>query len=522
VARTAAAVVVLGTATLLGVAGAIRPGWLLALAAAISFVGLLLALLVEARTAVVLLIPLVALGGVAVAFVWPTATILGAALIVVAALLRRAPVHALLTALLLSAFEGALKLRLAIEGAPSPRTIGALAIDLSLFSAIAGLVIRDRATTLRTLWGQLNRFERVALGLLVGWLAVSVLQTAQSGDVVAGVQGFRLSQAYAVAALAGLLIFRSGLSEERVTRLLLYVLAAVSAYAALRTITGPTGSEVTFIDERSGQGALGTAGRALGGFSSPFGVASFLVPASVFGLVLAYLRERDRLLSAFAAVTAAVGVVGSYVRTGLVALAAGAAFLAAMLARGRGLTRRQRLVPVALIVVLLAGGYAGSVLTSDVSDLAKQRSEGLKDPLGDESLNTRLDTWGDTLERVADEPLGSGLGTIGHATFTGERDSDVFTDNSYLKVIREQGVIVGPLFVLGLLGFTGAIAVRLSRAGPTRHPVGVAALAGFVSFMVLAVMAEYFEQPGKVLAWMLLGIAAWEAFLKVSPGENAA
>ena len=190
IARAAAALLMLGTATLLGLAGAIHPGWLLALAGAISFVGLILALLLEARTAVVLLVPLVALAGMALAFVWPTATILGAVMIVMAGLLRRAPVHALLTALLLSAFEGALKLRLAIEGTPSPRTIGALAIDFSLFSAIAGLLIRDRAATLRAVWVNLTRFERGASGLLVFWLAVSVLQTAQSGDVVAGFRAF--------------------------------------------------------------------------------------------------------------------------------------------------------------------------------------------------------------------------------------------------------------------------------------------------------------------------------------------
>ena len=228
--------------------------------------------------------------------------------------------------------------------------------------------------------------------------------------------------------------------------------------------------------------------------------------------MLAYLRERDRVLSAFTAVTAAVGVVGSYVRTGLVAVAAGAAFMAAMLLPERRLTRRQRLLYLLLVLLLAAGGYVGSLLTSDVSDLAEKRAEGLKEPLADESLEIRFETWERVLDQIADEPLGSGLGTIGHATFTSGKDSDVFTDNSYLKVVREQGVIVGPLFVLALLAFIGAITLRLVRAGPSRHPVGTAALSAFVGFMLLAVMAEYFEQPGKALAWTMLGIAAYEAF----------
>jgi hypothetical protein len=302
-----------------------------------------------------------------------------------------------------------------------------------------------------------------------------------------------------------------------VTRLLLGVLAIASGYAALRIITGPTGSEVSFVDERTAQAALGTTGRGLGGFSSPFGLASFVVPATVFGVGLAYLRERDRVLAAMTAVTAGVAVVGSYVRTGLVAVAAGAAVMAAMSASDRGQPWRRRFLPLALVVLLAGAGYLGSLLTSDASDLAKQRSEGLKDPLADESLKIRLETWERVLDKIADEPLGSGLGTVGGATSTSGKDRVVFTDNSYLKIVREQGVIVGPLFVLALLAFTVAIAMRLARAGPTRDPVGTAALCAFVGFTLLAVMAEYFEQPGKMLAWTMLGIAAWAAFCSDRP-----
>jgi hypothetical protein len=33
-----------------------------------------------------------------------------------------------------------------------------------------------------------------------------------------------------------------------------------------------------------------------------------------------------------------------------------------------------------------------------------------------------------------------------------------------------------------------------------------------VAFLLLCVMGEYIEQPGKGLAWTLLGIASWEAY----------
>jgi hypothetical protein len=40
----------------------------------------------------------------------------------------------------------------------------------------------------------------------------------------------------------------------------------------------------------------------------------------------------------------------------------------------------------------------------------------------------------------------------------------------------------------------------------------VAALVGFVTFLVLCVTGENIEQPGKAMVWAMLGIAAWEGY----------
>ena len=85
------------------------------------------------------------------------------------------------------------------------------------------------------------------------------------------------------------------------------------------------------------------------------------------------------------------------------------------------------------------------------------------------------------------------------------------TDNSYMKVLQEQGVLGGLLFMAGLGGLVVLLALRLARIGVTRRPLGTAALTGFSGFLVLMLMGEYIEQPGKLLAWTLLGVAAWEA-----------
>ena len=140
--------------------------------------------------------------------------------------------------------------------------------------------------------------------------------------------------------------------------------AASSARAARRS---------SFALERTEQAALGEADRNVGSFSSVFGLAGYLAPAGVFGLVLGYLRHRERVLSWTMAALAVVGVIGSYVRTALVAFVAGAAFLAAILTGGRDVPRRARTAAIAMIFVIGGVCYAGAVSVSSRSDLAEQR-----------------------------------------------------------------------------------------------------------------------------------------------------
>jgi hypothetical protein len=53
------------------------------------------------------------------------------------------------------------------------------------------------------------------------------------------------------------------------------------------------------------------------------------------------------------------------------------------------------------------------------------------------------------------------------------------------------------------------------------RPIGAAALAGSLTFFLLALDSETIEQPGKVVAWTLLGIALWEAYGRTGSQTNA-
>jgi len=454
---------------------------------------------------------------VGVAFAILPATTLACVLLgLVAFLALREPALAYLLVLLLFGAEGTLKLALSREGTwahTDPLAVGAVLLDLALVFAVAGLVLRDRGATPLEAWRNAGRPARVAIAALGAWLVASALQTAQGGDLVVGVAGFRLTQAYVIAAVAGLLLLeRTGWERERLIQLTLLCIGLPAAYAALRSLVGPDPLERQFALDRPGVPAYGDVFRAVGSFSGAVGMASFLVPTAVFSLLLALQVPRVRVLGLLVFASASVGVVASYARVGLVGLVVGLCFGGA-LALAIGASTRTRKALVAVCLVVAVGVVSGSVVVaSQTSSVLSTRAEAFLDPGSDESLQIRLATWERTIDDVRAAPLGSGLGTVGRASGLGT-DPTVTTDNSFLKILREQGVAVAPLFLLGLLALVATIGLGLRRTPSADRGIGIAALAGFVSFLALAVAGEYVEQPGKLLAWTLLGVAAWAAWV---------
>lgn len=65
---------------------------------------------------------------------------------------------------------------------------------------------------------------------------------------------------------------------------------------------------------------------------------------------------------------------------------------------------------------------------------------------------------------------------------------------------------MGALFATLIAASAGVVRRELPR-----RAVGVAALAGSISFLLVGLSSEAIEQPGKVLGWLLLGVALWAA-----------
>jgi hypothetical protein len=441
--------------------------------------------------------------------VWPEFTLVLLAVAAVGVLAARAPVWAFAVAVPLFGLEGLVKARLAYTGSPlpvEPVALGAALLDLALGFAILGLLVEDRGRSLRGVWGRLGTAGRAGVVLLGVWLGISVLQIPQSGDLRAGLDGFRLSQLYLGAGLGGAVLAAGRLDRDKVIRALLVGFGVISGYAALRVAIGPSDLERTFALGRPGVTVYGSVFRAVGSFSGAVGLASFVVPAGVFAFGIALLAPRHRRLAVLVFGLSSVATIATYSRAAALALAAGVVVVAVLGIRGAFSTARHRRLALLAAAAVVVAGAAGTALAARASSVTQERATGFLNPLDDESMRLRLETWRASVREVGEHPLGTGLGTVGRASsLSGE--PTVTADNSFLKIAREQGLPVALFFGLGLVALCSSVVLALRRVGGSRRALATAALGGFVGFLVMCVFGEFVEQPGKVVAWALLGLA---------------
>jgi hypothetical protein len=442
---------------------------------------------------------------------WPTLTVAVSIVACLLILAFRAPEYAFLIAILLFASEGSLKALLAHEGTPlgvSSDAVGAALLDLGLGASLLLLVRRKSMDELGRVWRNLPKTARIALALLAAWIAISAIQALAIGSLHQGLDGFRLVQAYVVVGVVGGLALGQ-VPRRRLVSLLLGGLLVISGYAMLRVISGPSSVEHAYTVSRAGVETYGGVGRAAGSFSAAAGLASYLVPAAVFSFVLALTLPRYRLLASAVFICAVVGIIGSYVRVGVVALVVGLLFGGGLLvAQGRWSRRRRLMLLSAVALAVVLGGVGTAIAARASSDL-RARARVFVHPLADKSIQLRFTTWRHALEQTRRHPLGTGIGSAGRASSRGS-ERGVVVDNSYLLILREQGWLGGPIFVAGVALLLMALARASLDRSRSFSPVAVGALSGAFAFLVLGVAGEYIEQPGKVLAWLFVGLAGLE------------
>jgi len=448
--------------------------------------------------------------GVALA-VWPTLTVAAAIIAAVVVLAIRYPEYAFLVSVVLFACEGSLKAMLAVEGIPlgaSTNAVGAALVDTCLAVSFLGLLRHEPRARFKRVWDSLPRAGRLALGLIAGWIVISAVQAVSIGSLSEGIHGFRLVQAYVIAGMVGAILL-ARLPRSGLIPLLLAGLLVVAGYAVFRVVVGPSAVEESYAVSREGVITYGGVIRAAGSFSAAAGLASYLVPAAAFAFIVAVTLPRYRVLATVVFACALIAIIASYVRSGVVALALGLLIGSGLLLAQSGWDRRRRLALVGAVAAAFFALGLGTVIASRVSADVTTRARGFVDPLADESVQQRFTTWQSTLTEIRRHPLGTGVGSVGRASaYSG--DEIVPVDNSYLLLLREQGWLGGPLFIVGVVTLLVALALASLERSRAFHPLTVAALAGASSFLALGAAGEYIEQPGKILAWLFLGIAVLE------------
>jgi hypothetical protein len=224
------------------------------------------------------------------------------------------------------------------------------------------------------------------------------------------------------------------------------------------------------------------------GNPNSFGVFLVICACFAFAWYLSERASRTRSLAMICGIFCSAGVLLTASRGALAALLVGIVLV------GRHGTKKLRRI-------VLVGALASSVFLVQ-PELLTQR---LQETSSDKFLSSyRYQVWTATLERAISSPqmllVGSGLGTYGGYVSDARGTSDVITENQFMKILGEQGLL-GLLLMLGLMW-------RLKTPGmEAASDVAVAVPAAIAAVLTYCLLGNILD--GLVVAipfWMIVGV----------------
>jgi O-antigen ligase len=201
-------------------------------------------------------------------------------------------------------------------------------------------------------------------------------------------------------------------------------------------------------------------------------------------------------------------MLGSTIRTGALAVAAGVLvvlLLAILLRRARG---RIAAALVALLVVAIIGAGAYD-LTVGGSGEQSTRFANILSPEHDLAFTLRQERWSQAWDDIQQNPWGHGLGTSGGASARNPTGPVItpYIDSSYLVVGLQQGLMIMLLYVFALVALLVALARRASLiTDPGRAFLAIGACGTLVAMLVLFYAGIYSEGAYIAGAWLIVGL----------------
>ncbi len=243
---------------------------------------------------------------------------------------------------------------------------------------------------------------------------------------------------------------------------------------------------------------VGNTLRSFSTFDLPFSFGFYLMLAILISLPMA-MAEPKRLRSKIffiALPLIGVAMLYSFVRGAMLGLAVGLLYLA---------FHRYKILVFGIPLVLAAALFipAGATITSAV--------------FGSSSLGDRTTNWSDRLAVIADNPLGTGIGTTGAAADKSallrnqNPDLTFQPDNSYLKVTFELGVIglwLLVMMIVSMIIYSRSVERRVSGidvdfvAGCTAQLFALAAGSLVATYLELVPMDQLFYMMAAIVATM--------------------
>jgi hypothetical protein len=386
--------------------------------------------------------------------------------------------------------------------------------------------VRNRRLPFRPSWID-------ALALAYGAIVVLYALIPQSAlDGEAGARAIAYGLRHDLVLVAAYFLGRAVVPEfRRVGALIVVAAAAVAAWGLVEVYAVPIewwrhSGAVGYFHRELGYDYHGPAGlpenfafntsdglfrRLVSTFVSPLATAYMLVVA----LILVAADRRRSTLGILLGGICAAGLLWTFSRSSVVALAGGLVVLAVGI---------RRWWPVAAAVVVAVGGLAFAGVFHEIaprthwyaSDLPYQeaqakvkgplpRSSGLKGTasLGEPSIRSHLDSLRDGVSTVVHHPQGYGLGNAG----TTAQRFDVKLEageSNYTEIGAETGIAGALLFIAWSLALFGTLVVRARRAN---RPAAALA-AALAAVLALAIQTDVIGVPWLAYClWWLAGSA---------------
>ncbi len=384
---------------------------------------------------------------------------------------------------------------------------------LGLWLGVVGTYLTGRAERRAWLWPAL-----IAPGLYLGITAFEVLLTH---PVSLGVHAVRAASWYMAAFLLVALAPWSESTHTRIARGIALIGLLVGAYCTYRWLVGPSAKET--VAARQAQPGIPAAvqARFFGSFLSANQLAGWTATMIPFCLAVAISwRGRWRIVAAAAIPLLAIPMLGSTIRTGALAVAAGVLvvlLLAILLRRARG---RIAAALVALLAVAIIGAGAYD-LTVGGSGEQSTRFANILSPEIDLAFTLRQERWSQAWDDIQQNPWGHGLGTSGGASARNPTGPVItpYIDSSYLVVGLQQGLMIMLLYVFALVALLVALARRASLiTDPRRAFLAIGACGTLVAMLVLFYAGIYSEGAYIAGAWLIVGLGVAQVTVRARRG----